>query len=56
VLRRGCAHGFDISGAFNERLTHCIHARLNGELKTGAIVFGKGADPEIDPGQVQSFA
>ena len=53
---RSRAHSLDVRGAFNERLAHRVNAFFKRKLKTGAVVFGKRADAQINAGKVQSFA
>ena len=55
-LCRSRAHNVYVCGAFNERLAHGVDTMFERELETGAVVFGKRADPQINAGKVQTFA
>ena len=49
---RSRTHSLDVRGAFDERLAHGVHTMFERELKTGAVVFGKRADAQINAGKV----
>ena len=54
-LFRRCANGVHVGGGLDERLAHGLDSLRERELETGAVMFGKGADAEIDAGKIESF-
>src|SRR5207248_5063163 len=48
-------HCFNIRCALDERLANRIHSRVQRELETFTVASRERADPELDPGQIQSF-
>ena len=50
------AHCLDVGRRLHERLAHRVHAVLQREFETGAVVFGERADAQVDARQVQPLA
>src|SRR5206468_10066047 len=51
-LCRSRSYNVYIRGALNKRLAHGVDTVFERELKTGAVVFGKRADAQIDAGKI----
>jgi hypothetical protein len=53
---RGGANGVHVGRRLDEGLAHGIDSLPERELETGTIVFGEGANAEINSGKIQSFS
>src|SRR5208283_4183438 len=53
---RRIAHGLNIRRIFDERLAHGVHTVFESELQAIVVVFGEGADAEVDARKVEPLA
>ena len=54
--RRRIAHGLNVRRIFDERLAHRVHTVFESELHAVVVVFGEGADAEVDARKVEPLA